>query len=50
MLEGLFEFYFVQKQKIEAKRAALNQKLLEAGKPPMKEVGGQPPPAPQPGA
>jgi len=36
VLEGLFDFYFVQPAKIKAKRDALNKKLGEAGKPPMK--------------
>ncbi len=35
-LEALFQFYFVHKAEIEAKRAALNAKLDEAGQPPMK--------------
>lgn len=35
-LEGLFDFYFVQPAILQKKRAALNQKLSEAGKPPMK--------------
>jgi hypothetical protein len=36
VLEGLFEFYFVQPAVLQRKRDALNQKLDEAGKPPMK--------------
>lgn len=36
VLEALFDFYFVQPAVIQAKRDALNQKLQEAGKPPMK--------------
>ena len=36
VLEGLFEFYFVQPAVLQRKRDALNQKLQEAGKPPMK--------------
>ncbi len=36
-LEGLFDFYFVQPKLLEAKRAALNQKLEDAGKPPMQQ-------------
>lgn len=36
VLEQLFEFSFVQRAKAQAQRNALNQKLKEAGKPPMK--------------
>ena len=36
VLELLFDFYFVQPAITKAKREALNQKLLDAGKPPMK--------------
>ncbi|OFW38947.1 MAG: hypothetical protein A3J28_12360 [Acidobacteria bacterium RIFCSPLOWO2_12_FULL_60_22] len=36
VLEGLFDFYFVQPAILQKKKAALNQKLQEAGKPPMK--------------
>lgn len=36
VLEGLFDFYFVQPAILAKKRQALNQKLQEAGKPPMK--------------
>jgi Domain of unknown function (DUF4145) len=36
VLESLFDFYYVQPAKLQAKRNALNQKLAEAGKPPMK--------------
>ena len=36
VLEGLFDFYFVQPAKLAAKKAALNQKLGEAGQRPMK--------------
>jgi len=36
VLEALFDFYFVQPQLIRDKRAALDQKLGEAGKKPMK--------------
>jgi hypothetical protein len=35
-VEALFDFYFVQPAKIAAKKAALNQKLKDAGKPPLK--------------
>lgn len=35
-LEGLFDFYFVQPTILQKKRDALDQKLKEAGKPPMK--------------
>ena len=37
MLVGLFDFYFVQPAAAERKRTALNKKLEEAGKPPMKK-------------
>lgn len=36
VLEALFDFYFVQPEMIRRKRAALNQKLGDVGKPPMK--------------
>jgi hypothetical protein len=36
VLEGLFDHYFVQPAVLQQKRGALNQKLQEAGKPPMK--------------
>lgn len=36
VLEGLFDFYFVQPAILKAKRDKLNQKLVDAGKPPMK--------------
>ncbi len=36
VLEGLFDFYFVQPAKIQAKRQALNNKLEQAGKPLLK--------------
>ncbi|MBK7441313.1 MAG: DUF4145 domain-containing protein [Bacteroidetes bacterium] len=36
VLELLFDFYFVQPEKIKKKRLALNQKLNDAGKPDMK--------------
>ena len=35
-LEGFFDFYFVQPAKLEKKRGALNEKLKDAGKPPLK--------------
>jgi hypothetical protein len=35
-IEGLFDFYFVQPAILKKKREALNAKLAEAGKPPMK--------------
>ena len=35
-LEALFDFYFVQPARAAVKKAALNQKLTEAGKPPLK--------------
>ncbi len=36
VLESMFDFYFVQPQVITQKRAALNKKLSDAGKPLMK--------------
>jgi hypothetical protein len=36
VLESLFDFYFVQPSILKAKRDALNKKLNDAGKPPMK--------------
>lgn len=36
VLEGLFDFYFVQPHKLQEKREKLNQKLKDVGKPPMK--------------
>lgn len=36
VLEMLFDFYYVQPAKIAKKRAELDAKLAEAGKPPMK--------------
>jgi hypothetical protein len=35
-LESLFDFYFTQPEALKKKRAALDAKLAEAGKPPMK--------------
>ena len=35
-LEGLFDFYFVQPALLQRKRAALNEKLKDVGKPEMK--------------
>lgn len=37
VLEDLFDFYFVRPARIASKRNALNKKLAEAGKPPMKQ-------------
>ncbi len=37
VLESLFDFYYVQPARLQAKRAALDKKLAEAGKPPMKK-------------
>lgn len=37
VLESLFDFYYVQPAKNAAKRKALNGKLAEAGKPPLKK-------------
>lgn len=36
VLEALFDFYFVQPAILKTKRAALNKKLSDIGKPPMK--------------
>lgn len=36
VLEGLFDFYFVQPDILQKKKDALNKKLADAGKPPMK--------------
>ena len=36
VLEGLFDFYFVQPAILRRKKDALNKKLADAGKPPMK--------------
>lgn len=36
VLEGLFDFYFVQEQRIKDKKKKLNQKLTDIGKPIMK--------------
>jgi len=36
VLEGLFDFYFVQERKIKEKKDRLNQKLIDVGKPTMK--------------
>ena len=36
VFEGLFDFYFVQPAILRKKQEALNKKLKEAGKPPMK--------------
>lgn len=36
VLEALFDFYFVQPALLKKKRDALNKKLSDAGKPPMK--------------
>lgn len=37
VLEGLFDYYYVQPTKDQARRNLLNEKLVAAGKPPMKE-------------
>lgn len=36
VLESLFDFFFIQPAILKAKREALNKKLTEAGKPPLK--------------
>ena len=35
-LEALFQFYFVQPAVLQKRKEAMNQKLVEAGKPPLK--------------
>jgi hypothetical protein len=40
VLDGVFDFYFVQPKKAELKRAALDAKLQEAGKPPLRKPAG----------
>jgi hypothetical protein len=37
VIESLFDFYFVQPEILKRKRAALDKKLADAGKPPMKK-------------
>jgi hypothetical protein len=37
VVEALFDFYFVQPHLLHKKRDALNAKLKDAGKPPMKK-------------
>lgn len=39
-LEGLFDFFYVQPAVLARKRAALNEKLKDAGKPPLKGGDG----------
>jgi len=46
VLEGLFDFCFVQPAVVQAKRHALNKKLAEAGKHPLKQPAESPDPAP----
>lgn len=41
-LESLFDFYFVGPARLQAKRAAVNAKLTEIGKPPLKGSQGKP--------
>ena len=36
VLESLFDFYYVRPAQLQAKKDALNKKLADAGKPPMK--------------
>ncbi|MBS0337125.1 MAG: DUF4145 domain-containing protein [Proteobacteria bacterium] len=36
VLEGLFDFFFIQPELLKKRRAALNTKLASAGKPPVK--------------
>jgi hypothetical protein len=44
VLEGLFDFAFVQPAKAREARERLNEKLQTAGKPAMKSVPGSSPP------
>jgi len=41
VLDALFDWYYVQPKKQEARRAALDAKLEDAGKPPMKKPSGE---------
>ncbi len=43
-LEGLFVFYYVQPELTEKRKAALNEKLKSAGKPPLEEPDDNPDP------
>jgi len=36
VLDGLFDHYYVQPERLKQKKAAINQKLADAGKPPLK--------------
>lgn len=36
VLDGLFDFYYVQPERTKQRKSALNQKLKKAGKPPLK--------------
>jgi len=37
VLEGLFDFYFVEAARAQARRSKMNQKLSDLGKPPLKQ-------------
>ena len=37
IIEELFDFYYVQPERVQKRKKALNDKLAKAGKPPMKE-------------
>lgn len=41
VLEGLFDFYFIQPALMKERLKKLNKKLAEAGKPPIKSLGSQ---------
>ena len=41
VIEALFDFTFIQPQKLKERRDALNEKLLSLGKPPLKEGNKQ---------
>jgi len=36
VLDGLFDFYYVQPKRTKQRKAAIDKKLKEAGKPPLK--------------
>ncbi|WP_250512855.1 DUF4145 domain-containing protein [Caballeronia sp. INDeC2] len=47
VLEQLFDFFYVQPERARQRRAALNEKLIAANKPPMKGTTGAAPVEPQ---
>lgn len=40
VIEALFDLWYVQPEALKAKQAAMNKKLVDAGKPPMKQSNG----------